>query len=516
MAANNSSSFSPFPTSGSGNSDQVVYDYDHVPAGYSSSVMSLANTHIPEGHVYDQPIDPDLMGDTVSLDGSQYWAVPEMPILHQSPPGDDQLVDPSLGHSERNSSPFSMIASPSIGSDGYDMVAEPVTPPDSHASVLSLGSSYDSDYSSASNVEQAEISYYAAPPDEITNSAFIDLDIAMVALNAQHCIFNSGSCGSSLAAVGAMDTCASHCSFHLPIPYANSARLIKEESLPPNGRKNMTTMVVTKRRGRNGGYQPKPVCGKRASPEHEGPPHGDKKRKIQATNKRFCHKCKQPFQDQPSLQKHVTLEHPRPFICVFHFAGCTARFDAKNEWKRHVSTKHLGLNYWLCMEGKCGDERQSPCQRRAGLSEFGNIFNRKDLYTQHIRRMHSAVIGQNTTDFKGADARSDGMVKMMQEKALRVRCRLPEWMPCPVDGCGKVFVGGNTWDERMEHVAQQHFENAALGREPPVEFGGPNDVVLTAWASSPEICIIRKTRLGWELCDPLKGDAEFGVYDDEE
>jgi hypothetical protein len=82
-------------------------------------------------------------------------------------------------------------------------------------------------------------------------------------------------------------------------------------------------------------------------------------------------------------------------------------------------------------------------------------------------------------------------------------------MPCPVKSCDKSFKGSNAWDERMEHVAQQHFENAATGKEPPVEFGGLHDYVLTEWAQRPEIRIVRQTDMGWELCDPLKGDTEY-------
>ena len=33
------------------------------------------------------------------------------------------------------------------------------------------------------------------------------------------------------------------------------------------------------------------------------------------------------------------------FNCVFDFAGCKATFAKKNEWKRHVATQHLLLNY---------------------------------------------------------------------------------------------------------------------------------------------------------------------------
>lgn len=58
-------------------------------------------------------------------------------------------------------------------------------------------------------------------------------------------------------------------------------------------------------------------------------------------------------------------------------------------------------------------------------------------------------------------------------------------------------------------MAQQHFDNAAAGREPPVEFGGAHDTVLTEWAQRADIRIVKRTEVGWELCEPLKGEAEY-------
>ncbi|KAL6690618.1 hypothetical protein J3F84DRAFT_398302 [Trichoderma pleuroticola] len=97
-----------------------------------------------------------------------------------------------------------------------------------------------------------------------------------------------------------------------------------------------------------------------ASPNHESSLSGDKKRKIHTTNKRFCHGCKKNFPSRTSLDKHTSSEHLCPYICVFHYADCNARFDAKNRRKHHVSTNHLGLKYWRT------DERQSSYQRYAG------------------------------------------------------------------------------------------------------------------------------------------------------
>ncbi|KAK0641919.1 hypothetical protein B0T16DRAFT_461942 [Cercophora newfieldiana] len=101
------------------------------------------------------------------------------------------------------------------------------------------------------------------------------------------------------------------------------------------------------------------------------------------------------FPDNASLSLHTRKKHARPYKCVFHFAGCESTFAYKNDWKRHVNTQHVLLDYWICDEDECG--QVSLVSRRSGKSALwlaplpltnGVIFNRKDLYIQHVRRMH--------------------------------------------------------------------------------------------------------------------------------
>ena len=67
-----------------------------------------------------------------------------------------------------------------------------------------------------------------------------------------------------------------------------------------------------------------------------------------------CPECPDiSFKDENGLQKHIKTQHTRPFICVFHFAGCKSTFASKNEWKRHCASQHLLLNYWLCQQDQC-------------------------------------------------------------------------------------------------------------------------------------------------------------------
>ncbi|KAH7632647.1 hypothetical protein B0T09DRAFT_77914 [Sordaria sp. MPI-SDFR-AT-0083] len=294
------------------------------------------------------------------------------------------------------------------------------------------------------------------------------------------------------------------------------------------------------------------------------------------------------FKDQPSLDAHIKKQHSRPFICVFSFAGCDSTFGSKNEWKRHVASQHLVLEYWLCREGECAhvDNNSPPTTalgtagagprsgRRSGagavqgvmtgeeddedsnapLLPNGAIFNRKDLYTQHVRRMH---LPSHLTHLKKESTSTSSNKKpsplnqsnnntaqelntyiaTLQSRAQIKRCALPTCMRCPVPSCTHApFKGTEAWDQRMEHVAK-HLEKSAAatassslfttfaastvssspnitehnGEEDKVEFGGENDKTLTEWASSREVGIIRRVNGGkWTTRDPLKRRGHGG------
>ncbi|KAK2019357.1 hypothetical protein LZ32DRAFT_624635 [Colletotrichum eremochloae] len=232
----------------------------------------------------------------------------------------------------------------------------------------------------------------------------------------------------------------------------------------------------------------------------------------------LCAECKTSFSDDNAYQKHMKQHHTRPFVCVFNYAGCPSTFASKNEWKRHVSSQHLALQYWLCVQDGCSKTTNPPTNRRSSSScsvmptppalPNGAIFNRKDLYTQHVRRMHVPPHVRKAQKLKKPTPDWDDHLKNLQADAEQTRCDLPHYMRCPASDCDHEFNGPQAWDERMEHVAR-HLERAADGKEPVVHFGNENDPTLTQWASSPDVYVVRKTKVpgGWELINPLKGEV---------
>ncbi|KAL3424270.1 C2H2 finger domain-containing protein [Phlyctema vagabunda] len=186
-----------------------------------------------------------------------------------------------------------------------------------------------------------------------------------------------------------------------------------------------------------------------------------------------CKSCpKRPiFADANTLRRHVAVSHSRFFVCVFSFAGCKSTFASKNEWKRHVSSQHLNLCYWACTQDNCS----------------GAQFNRKDLYTQHLRRMHAPFAVKR----QGKKSASwEERVRELQTSALRERRSAPSQLACTKEGCDMFFEGSSAWDDRMEHVGK-HLEKGAV-----LDQGA--DTFLTSWAQ--ETRVIERKGDEWQFC----------------
>lgn len=182
--------------------------------------------------------------------------------------------------------------------------------------------------------------------------------------------------------------------------------------------------------------------------------------KAQPKQDTRCTHCSHaPFKDSSSLRKHIAAAHTRPFPCAFSFAGCTSTFGSKNEWKRHIASQHLCLQYYRCSE----------CPSSAAEGK-GNEFNRKDLFTQHLRRMHAPFAIKKALSKVDSKLSSDwdNHVRDLQQSCLVTRREPPQQVACPKPDCGKEFEGHIAWDEWTEHVGR-HMEKGdgiRLGIDP--------------------------------------------------
>ncbi|KAK0920429.1 hypothetical protein LTR91_002619 [Friedmanniomyces endolithicus] len=166
--------------------------------------------------------------------------------------------------------------------------------------------------------------------------------------------------------------------------------------------------------------------------------------------------------DDRTTNPSKTTSLPRAFPCPFAQYGCASTFGSKNEWKRHVCTQHLRLGYWRCDQCPNGDRRP-------------NDFNRKDLFVQHVRRMHpvsaeakkaAAAVSKSRPARVGGGGGNRGGYKDDGDElvldTMRMRCyremrKAPARSGCLF--CDQVFAGANSWDERMEHIGR-HLEAA--------------------------------------------------------
>jgi hypothetical protein len=161
-----------------------------------------------------------------------------------------------------------------------------------------------------------------------------------------------------------------------------------------------------------------------------------------------------------SKQKTKKAHNPsaaRPFPCPLTGYGCHSTFTSKNEWKRHVSTQHIKLGFWRCDMCAPSADPQNPVY---------NDFNRKDLFTQHLRRMHthhpysiaasqSGTSSTSSSKNGGDNQLSDDAVLAHQQRCYRHLRSSPSQSNCLF--CPRSFNGEGTWEERMEHVGA-HFE----------------------------------------------------------
>ena len=189
----------------------------------------------------------------------------------------------------------------------------------------------------------------------------------------------------------------------------------------------------------------------------------------------------------PNTQKRV-------FTCAFSHYGCESTFGSKNEWKRHVGSQHLQLGFYRCDTGLCNPDKQpSSTKSHLPATKTYNDFNRKDLFTQHHRRMHTPW---NISKEPSAKVRLDfeSSLEDVRKRCWHERRAPPQRSTCGF--CRRVFEGPNGWDERMEHVGK-HFEGKNNGAADFESMQEEEDDDLRAWAIKEGIVKACGTRGFW-------------------
>jgi len=179
------------------------------------------------------------------------------------------------------------------------------------------------------------------------------------------------------------------------------------------------------------------------------------------------------------------------FPCPLAPYGCTSVFGSKNEWKRHVNTQHLRLDMWRC--DQCSDRETRP-----------NDFNRKDLFIQHLRRMHhrtsEVLTVSNGKTSKSRSLCNDDADPAVHEAEQRchIRLRRPPIHSCCLF-CPAEFNGHGSWEERMEHIGRHLEQDKKEGREAPPTTEWRYDETVQSWLEL-EGLIIRSGN-DWHIAD---------------
>ncbi|KAE8167981.1 hypothetical protein BDV40DRAFT_284460 [Aspergillus tamarii] len=187
-----------------------------------------------------------------------------------------------------------------------------------------------------------------------------------------------------------------------------------------------------------------------------------KKEPLTANTLRVCRK----------LSKSKTKKDTRPrrtFVCTFSRYGCTSSFASKNEWKRHVTSQHVQLGFYRCDVGQCNVNNLS----NARPMSCTNDFNRKDLFTQHQRRMHAPWAKSNEAT-EEEKQQFDADLEAVRTRCWHEQRRPPLRSACGF--CGEEFAGLQSWNQRMEHVGR-HYEKGDVAMESEKE-----DIALRDWA----------------------------------
>lgn len=170
-------------------------------------------------------------------------------------------------------------------------------------------------------------------------------------------------------------------------------------------------------------------------------------------------------------------ESPRPFPCPLAAYGCQSKFVSKNEWKRHVSTQHIKCGYWRC------DLCATDVDANDDSTTYHNDFNRKDLFTQHLRRMHAAPAHQVPSASRNPRNMpyvvTEDNITQHQQRCYQTLREAPPQSACLF--CEKEFSGPMSWEERMEHVGK-HLEKERKGDGVSLDPKNWNrDEVLERW-----------------------------------
>ena len=202
------------------------------------------------------------------------------------------------------------------------------------------------------------------------------------------------------------------------------------------------------------------------------------------------------------MQREVFPDSQRYFPCPLTVYGCKSTFSSKNEWKRHIGTQHIKLGFWRC------DLCATTVDPHDHGSVYHNDFNRKDLFTQHLRRMHAAPPNQSHRSQREYPVTEDNIAghqkrcfQLLRETPVRSKCLY----------CDETFTGPGSWEGRIEHIGRHLEKDRKAGNTIGDVEKWNKDVNLERWLYNEGI--IARDGAQWKIGDGRP--RRQGVYDDD-
>ncbi|KAI4730624.1 hypothetical protein E4T49_01650 [Aureobasidium sp. EXF-10728] len=193
-----------------------------------------------------------------------------------------------------------------------------------------------------------------------------------------------------------------------------------------------------------------------------------------------------------SPRKQQANKAKTAYPCPFLPYGCPASFSSKNEWKRHLNTQHLCLSTYRC-------DLCIPKPSSSSTPPQTNDFNRKDLFIQHLRRMHCENPSETVSSIKTTKYNCitiPNTPESLAEQADRCYIAPPSPPACTqCIFCCSTFSGPQAWIQRTEHISR-HLERLRRdGIEVPKVENWRRDVELERWCLEIGVLVPHRGRV---------------------
>ncbi|KAK3060525.1 hypothetical protein LTS18_008352 [Coniosporium uncinatum] len=273
---------------------------------------------------------------------------------------------------------------------------------------------------------------------------------------------------------------------------------VRGDSLQPYSRAESVHPKVEeqeKQEAEDSDYKPRSQnakCRRRQSSQSSTAFHGSAQTRPVGQSRKASKSC--VIKQRKSRKSSVCDSSERPFSCPLAAYNCHSTFTSKNEWKRHVSTQHVRLGFWRCDLCTPSADASNPAH---------NDFNRKDLFTQHLRRMHSHRLGSGiaTTGRAGNANKStaqipEEVIANYQKRCYKLLREAPYRSSCLF--CSKHFEGPSSWEERMEHVGSHMERDRKSGTKSSDASAWNEDALLHEWLIE-EGLVEHDGKGGWKI-----------------